>query len=209
MAGYELDPFCVKHYLQLLAARNPIVCPQEGRSPTVEETMVFLRVCEKGSVGITSIKQRLVDWIVVGIFTLFPRVYIRAMEDIVMYVKECSSAPVVVNKEAGSPNGDIKVVENVKSMDEMLTLVAFLLRKTALSEKDIMTMPLGRAMWYSVAIATIDGAKLKVVSTEEEENAESDRQRLRAIQKAAEEELRLAMVNGQIPKRRINNKPSP
>ena len=200
VGGYRLDPFCIKHLLQLQAARSPFVVPREDYIPTPEDAIVFLRVCEHGSVGITSLKQRFIDWVIVGLYHLSPTLYTRVLHDIVGYVTECSTAPKVVNKEGGHT----KKVDNVKSMDELLTLVAFLVRKTSMTEQEVMTMPLGKAMWYSVAVATIEGAKLKVVTTEEEENVEADRQRLAEIQKMAEEEVRLAMVNGKIPKRKIN-----
>lgn len=159
--------------------------------------MLFLRVCHERRDDFNNLKPNLVDKMFIWKMHRYPELYRELLQSIATYISEYASVP----KVAG--NSDSQSQVNNPPIPDLLSLAGMLLCKTNLTEREIMTMPYGRAVWYSIAAAKMEGVDIKTISTDIEENAEKDKKGLEEHLAKVKEQMRLAMVNGQMPTKKI------
>lgn len=159
--------------------------------------MLFLRVCHERRDDFNNLKPNIVDKMFIWKMQRYPELYKEMLDSIATYISEYASIPKVATER------DSVSHSNNPPIPELLSLAGVLLCKTSLTEREIMTMPYGRAVWYSIAVARIDGAEIKTVSTDIEDNAERDKKGLEEHLRKVKEQMRLAMVNGRMPNKKI------
>ncbi len=197
--GYKLAPYCIKHILQLQAVGSPFVV---GGVPMPQDVVLFLRICHKDNNDFTNIKPNWIDKALLMKMKISDNFYKSIVEQCILYITEYSQSPKIIS--TGS-NGSKKFT-NKEFFPELLTLIGLLITKTTITEQEALTMPYGKAIWYTAVIGVVEGADVRVLSTDEEESVDADKKKLKEYQRHIEEQFRLAMVNGKMPTRRINPK---
>ena len=161
LAGYELYPWCIKHRIQLTALEHPVVV---GGEITAGDVISFARICaEKPMVAkmgwrdqlqylrLTLTKDGLANAIEV----------IRAHLMLEVWPKFWEKSE---QTEGGTPrNGGVPWA---------LSVVANLTRN-GLSIEQAMHLPEGQAIWLSTTFSIHAGAKLELLTTEDEELLDS------------------------------------
>lgn len=197
IVGYKLRPYSPRIIINLHAVESPYVT---GQVPTAEDTVKFLKFCSSDCESIIDIPK-------VDIFDSFvylkakyqPAFHVQLIKAIANYIKEYSSGPNYRVVSKGKSKAETLVDNN--SMPEMLSLVAVCMAKLGLSEKEAMNMPIARLIWYGASVAMMEGADIRI--NPDESQAEKDANLLREWEKSEAQRLRLAMVNGKVPKRKI------
>lgn len=192
--GYWLAPYSIDHIIKLHALNHPLV---RSEVPNPAEVMLFLRVCHEKRHDFFHLKPHIVDKMFIWKMQKNPEFYKEVLEAIATYITEYSSVPKVLEA------ADSQRQENNPPIPHLLSLAGVLICKTSLTEREVLTMPYGRAVWYSIVVARMEGADIKTLSTDIEENAESDKAGMEKHLQKVKEQLRLAMVNGQIPNKKI------
>lgn len=194
---YKLRPFSVIHQIQLMAIGSPLVT---GQVPSPADTVRFLRICESDEVNILEVEPTLWDRIMILRMRFDRDFHVSAVLKIRNYINQYSSSPkAVVMKQGGE-----ETLLDRDSLPEVLMLMGVVMSKMGMPERDALRMSIGKLSWYAITIAVCEGAKIRIISTAEEEAAKDDRQRLIEWERAMAERLRLAMLNGKIPTKTIN-----
>lgn len=196
ISGYWLAPYCIDHIIKLQALGSPIACKTD-KVPTPADVMLFLRVCHEKRHNVFQLQPHIVDKMFIWKMQWNNDFFRSILKSIAIYIRDCSSTPKIMEKSNSE-----KVV-NTPSFPELLSLAGVLLCKTSLTEREILTMPVGKAVWYSTVVASIEGADIKTVSTEMEEKSPEQINEARRLAEEMKEKMRLAMVNGRMPKSRI------
>ena len=163
LAGYELYPWCIKHRIQLTALEHPVVV---GGDITAGDVISFARICaEKPMVAkmgwrdqweylrLTLTKDGLANAIEVIRAHLMLEVWPKFWEK-----------PEDGKEQGGSArNGGVPWA---------LSVVANLTRN-GLSIEQAMHLPEGQAIWLSTTFSIHAGAKLDLLTTEDEELLDS------------------------------------
>ena len=194
VGGYWLAPYCIDHIIKLQALNHPIM---RGEVPNPAELVLFLQVCSVRRPNFFELKPHLVDKLFIWKMQKNSDFYGEMLKGVMTYITEYSSVPKVVGD-------DSERHENNPPVPPLLGLVGILIAKTSLTEQEVLRMPYGKAVWYAISAARAEGADVKTISTTVEENADKDREAALQHAERVKEKLRLAMVNGQMPKRRIN-----
>lgn len=192
--GYWLAPYCVEHLIKLQALDHPIL---KGEVPTPAEVMVFLRVCHERRDDLYHIQPNWVDVVNIWKMKGSTKFYKSMLDDIAAYITDYSAVPKMFETADG------KKQENNPAIPDLLSLISLLICKTSITEKEALRMPIGKAVWYSVAVARAEGVDVKTISTDIEENAERDKKGAEEHAARVKEMMRLAMVNGKIPTKKI------
>jgi hypothetical protein len=70
-----------------------------------------------------------------------------------------------------------------------------------MTEEKTMSLPINRLIWYTACVAQMEGSE--VIISEDQNDFQSTKEELIAWEKEQAEKLRLSMVNGRIPKKKI------
>lgn len=195
VVGYRLKPYSVRKYINLQAVNSPYV---NGQAPTPLETIQFLKWCSSDCESIVEIgKPTLLDYVAYAKIRFQPEFHVHVIKCIVNYVKEYSTGPIY--RIAKKDKAETLVDRN--SIPDLLSLVTVCMAKLGLSEKEAMDSSIGKMTWYAAVIAIIEGADVRLMPESEDPQSEADD--LREWEREQAEKLRLAMVNGKIPKRKI------
>lgn len=180
----------------LMAIESPYLT---GQAPDPADTIIFLRICSNTDTDIASIKPSWFDRLVSLKLHHNMRFHASLVRAIIEYMKDyCSSPKTVIRGRDGKET----IIEK-RNVPEMLLLSSLCMAKLHMSEDEALSMGIGKMSWYAATIAMMEGADVRVISTEEEESAMDDLEALARWEREQAEKLRLAMVNGKIPKRTI------
>jgi hypothetical protein len=164
--GRRLQPFSLAHRLTLEAIGSPLCRGNE----LFTFTDLALAVCVCASpdpfrrIPAPSWADRVRFWH----STFRPAWFRSEAEAFIAYLDEHTSGPKFWEREEDGARTD--------STPWPLVVATTLIRRTSLREREVWAMPLGRALWYHAAVAKLDGARLDILTTEEEAMLERLRQ---------------------------------
>lgn len=176
VCGRTLRPFCLRHRVALEAIGSPFI-DTEGKNFTPMDVIQAVKVlstydkCEMVS------ELSLLDKLHLVRLSLSSKYFSRCIGQIIGCIKVSISYPKFWTKEEK---------EEKKKHDTIpfpLSCVSCLCRN-GVSLEEAWTMPEGEAVWMSVASAIYNGAKIEVLSTEEEEDLKNFDARIEAYKKA-------------------------
>jgi hypothetical protein len=199
--GFKLKPLCIKSMLALHAIESPFV---SGKEPSTEDILNFLRICSVDFNGFSKMKKRSL-WEQFFYYKMYywPIFRVKVMLCIKVFVQESSATPLVRIKSPYE-NKNEKVVKETQALPDLLVLATILMSRLGLSEKEALEIPIGRASCYASGIAALEGGE--VIMVPEDESAEFVQEELANHEKAMAERMRLAMVNGKVPNRKIKTR---
>lgn len=155
--GRRLQPFSLAHRLTLEVLQSPLCSPQELF--TCADLILAVRVCSLSDpfrpLPSPSLLDRFRFW-----KARFDPTYFRAeATKFAAYLEEHCSGPQFWKRE-----------EEERRQDTPWTLAvaAGLLRTGAFSEERVWSMPLARALWYHTAFGKLEGARIDILTTDEE-----------------------------------------
>jgi hypothetical protein len=173
--GFKLKPFCLLHQMTLQAIESPFFC--EGKEAEVEDIIIAYRVCS-GYDGIMSMQKPPTwkeKWFNARM-TVSPAFCSKAIEEFQSYVEHYCTQPKLWEKDKGEND---KHKEKVPAQLLMTTLI---LRRTNISEQEVWRMPIGKMSWYCTALGYLEGADIAIISTEDEEKMDAEREELLRFQ---------------------------
>ena len=175
VCGRTLRPFCLRHRVMLEAIGSPFIEP--GKKPFDPVSVIFaariLSTYEKDNMC--------------GDLTFVEKFYIMRMALSRKYFSRCVGVIIgCINVSLSYPKlWEKEKKENRKheNLPYALSCISSLVRNGCTLE-EAWTMPEGEAVWMSVANAIYNGAKIDVLSTEEEKDLEKFNERIEAYKKA-------------------------
>ena len=197
MVGYKLKPYSTRKHINLVAVSSPYV--KQG-IPSAMDTVKFLKWCSSDCDSIIEIpKTTFFDIIAYLRLASDPKFHSYTAKCIVNYIKEYSAGPSyrVVSK---FDKQDVIVDKN--AIPELLMMTSLCMAKLGMSEKEAMDAPIAKMAWYVAVVAAMEGADIRMMS-DDEVKASLEKERLKKFEEEQAEKLRLAMVNGKIPTRKI------
>jgi hypothetical protein len=177
IGGIEMDYFCPRHFITLQVINSPFINPRaEGLNG--QDLFTALRVCSTEnwvkSLDRLSFLER---WRYLMIECI-PENKQKAFTEFGEYLSQSMSVPKVWMKE-----GDNKEPKKPTNIPETLSLVVILMTKFGFSESEAWNMPFAKAIWYSTAYASQEGAELSIITTEQEESESKDLKKLEEFEK--------------------------
>lgn len=207
--GWKLKRFSLRLQIQLSAIDSPFM---NGQAPNAFETFEFLKVCSNESKDVFKLKKAsIMERIFYTRMCYNQKFHAKVFLKICQYLKENTFTPNIKIKskfkdESGDGNTVIEY-DTGEDLPDQLVIAALFTSKYNMTLDEVWDMPISLIGWYSAALAAVDGASVKVVPNEVsdtiKENAESLQKELYEWELKKAEELRLAMVNGVIPKKKI------
>jgi hypothetical protein len=195
VVGYRLKPYSIRKHLNLIAVESPYVT---GQVPTAAETIQFLKFCASDCNSIIEIpKLTLFDYVAYARIRYYPQFHVHVIKCIVNYIKEYTIGPRyrIVKRDK------TETIVSRNTIPDMLGLTAICMSKLGMSEDEVLNSPIGKLTWYAAATAALDGADVRMET--DEEAAKDQIEELKRWEREQAEKLRLAMVNGKIPTRKI------
>lgn len=184
IGGIELDYFCPRHFLTLQVINSPFI-DSKAKGVTGKDIFIALRVCSTRnwmeSLNTPTLLER---WRYLRIDSI-PENKAKALEEFGRYLGESMSVPKIWIK-----NSDKEEVKKPTNIPETLSMVVILMSKFGFSEQEAWNMPFSRALWYTTAYASQEGAEITIITTEEEENENLDLKRLAKYEEALKEQIR-------------------
>ena len=154
LLGKRLQPWCLKHRIQLAALNNPMVC---GGAVSPFDLMVFVKVCSeqpfRASLGFGEK------------YELYRLRKASALMVAITLAKEHMKTddwPRFWHKES-SESGD-----GLRGVPWALSVIANLV-KHGVSHDEAIHLPEAYALWLSTALGVHDGAKIDVLTSDQEE----------------------------------------
>ena len=174
VCGRVLFPFCLRHRVLLESIDSPFLKP-EDRSFTARDVIWAIKIISTYDKSIIhkslSLQERLWVWLLnKSRFNLA-----RTAGFVLGHISNSCSYPKLWSKEE---NG--KKNENIPWT---LSCVANNVRNGC-SLEEAWTMPEGEAVWMSISHAVYNGAKIDVLSTDEEKELEKFNERIEAYKKS-------------------------
>jgi hypothetical protein len=176
VCGRTLRPFCLRHRVALEAIQSPFLDPEKYKFDPVQVVMAA-RILSTYDKEEMARPLSYIEKLYVARMTMSKKYYSHCVGTILGCIKVSLSYPKFWKKEEK---------EGVKKYDPIpfpLQCVANLCRN-GVSLEEAWTMPEGEAVWMSVASAIYNGAKLEILSTEEEKDLENFDARIEAYKKA-------------------------
>ena len=195
--GYGLRPYSIRKHINLVAVKSPYT--NEG-VPSAMDTIKFLKWCASDCDSIIELPSTtLFDMIAYLRLASDPKFHINTIRRICNYIKEYSSAPSyrIVSKFEKQD-----VIIDKTSIPDLLMMTTICMSKLGMSENEAMNAPLAKMSWYIAAIASAEGADVRMMS-DDEVKVSLEKEKLKKFEAEQAEKLRLAMVNGKIPTRKI------
>lgn len=174
--GYKLTPFSLRHMLYLQALNSPFLS-EENKIPTPKDILVLLRICSSTHPSEAFSDVTIGDRIRVAFMEVNPRYFFKALLQIKEYIEVCTTVPKTWEK----PDEVQKVKENIPGP---LSMATSLMSKLHLKKEEAWEMTLGQAVWYLTAYAVGEGADIKILTTEDESKAKSEREWLEKFQQS-------------------------
>lgn len=178
-----MDIFCPRHFITLQAVNSPFVSENpEGIS--YKDLFIALRICSTPSWRDAVKKPNLIERYKYMMIESFSKRQAVAFETFGRYMAESMSAPKVWVKDSDDKKELIK--ENIP---KTLAIVVCLVTKFGFSESEAWNMPFSRALWYTTAYASQEGADITIITTEQEENENSDLSKVAKYEEAVKRQI--------------------
>ena len=157
--GYRLYPFCLKYRLWLEAIESPFM--SDDSKLTVPDLMIAMRICSETRGGWLGWRER---WVAFRLSQDQER-FETACKAFVGYMDGGETWPRFYDKKDRDGGGG-------STVPWQLYVLCNLIRH-GISYENALQMPEGRAIWLSTGFALSDGAKVEVLTTEDEELIDS------------------------------------
>jgi hypothetical protein len=183
IGGIELDYFCPRHFLTLQVINSPFI-DTNAKGVTGKDIFIALRICSTEN-WVASLKTPtlLERWRYLRIDSI-PENKAKALEEFGRYLGESMSVPKIWIKNNGKEE-----VKKPTNIPETLSMVVILMSKFGFSEQEAWNMPFSKAVWYTTAYSSQEGAELSIITTEQEEKESEDLSKLEGFEKAMQAEI--------------------
>jgi hypothetical protein len=165
--GYNLKPYSLRHTLYLTALDSPFATGKMN-GVTPEDILVFLRICSEEHPSLAFRKPTLRDrwrvaWLQSNIDYFFD-----VIRKIMVYIHDCCSAPMFYTK-------DEKGEKRKETVPMPLSMATALMCRFGMDEERAWNTPVGQAIWYITTFSIAEGAEIKIMTTEDEQKAEFEK----------------------------------
>jgi hypothetical protein len=183
IGGIELDYFCPRHFLTLQVINSPFI-DTNAKGVTGKDIFIALRICSTEN-WVASLKTPtlLERWRYLKIDSI-PENKAKALEEFGRYLGESMSVPKIWIKNNGKEE-----VKKPTNIPETLSMVVILMSKFGFSEQEAWNMPFSKAVWYTTAYSSQEGAELSIITTEQEAKESEDLSKLEEFEKAMQAEI--------------------
>jgi hypothetical protein len=175
VCGRTLRPFCLRHRLALEAIESPFLDPANKKFDPVS-VIKAARILSTYDKNEMAGKLSLSDKFHLARMAISTKYYSRCVGVILGCIRVSLSYPKFWTKEK-------KAEVNYEKIPYPLACVSSLCRN-GVSLEEAWTMPEAEAVWMSVANALYEGAKIDVLSTDEEKELEKFNERIESYKKA-------------------------
>lgn len=151
--GKKLKPFCLKHRIFLEGISSPYL--ESDKELTPAALLIALKICAEESLDHFSLWDK---WLGVRL-TLNKELFAQVSLSFVRYVNQPDTFPRFYEKKEVGSSGE--------KMPWQLCVLATLIRN-GMSYEDALTMPEAKAIWLSTAFNIQAGAKLEILTTDDE-----------------------------------------
>jgi hypothetical protein len=176
VCGRTLRPFCLRHRVALEAIESPFLDPANKKFDPVAVIMAA-RILSTYDKEEMARPLSLIEKLYVARMAISKKYYSRCLGTILGCIQVSISYPKFWEKD------DKKENRKFEPIPFPLACISSLCRN-GVGLEEAWTMPEGEAVWMSVANAIYNGAKLEVLSTEEEKELEKFNERIEAYKKA-------------------------
>jgi hypothetical protein len=173
--GYKLTPFSLRHMLYLQALNSPFLTME--RIPAPKDVLVLLRICSSTHPSEAFTNVTIGDRIRMARMEVNTAYFFKNLLLIKSYIEACTTVPKTYEK----PDDTHKVKENVPGP---LSMATSLMSKLHMKKEEAWELTLGQAIWYLTAYAIGEGAEIKILTTEDEEKADAEREWLEKFQQS-------------------------
>lgn len=173
--GYKLRPFSLRHMLYLEAIESPMFTGKGPVTSTPEDLLVFLRVCSSVHPSEAFRKPSIADRWNIARMTISSEYLYTQISKCVDYMHTCSSVPRVYRKEDGTSTKK----ENIPGP---LSIATGLMSRIGFSKDEAWDCTIGQGIWYLTAYAESEGVDVKILTTQDEAKADSEREELERFQ---------------------------
>lgn len=175
VCGRTLRPFCLRHRVALEAIGSPFLDPSKSKFDPVQVVMAarILSTFDKDEMA------KPLSWVeklYIARMAISRKYYSRCIGVILGCIQVSLSYPKFWEKEDKKGN-------KTEVIPFPLSCISSLCRN-GVGLEEAWTMPEGEAVWMTVANAIYNGAKLEVLSTDEEKELEKFNERIEAYKKA-------------------------
>ncbi len=182
VAGVWLDAFCCRHMLVLEAINSPLL-GDGTQIPKLDDLIAAIRICSTKTWQEAVEEPSFYEKIKFNYLYISMDALQAAFEGFQLYISESMSIPKVWVKQDGDINQ--KNDKTGGGLPPSLSMTVLLMTKFNFSEDEAWNMPYCRAVWYSIGYAAQESSDIKIITTEEEDNAEADKKRLDEIESLA------------------------
>lgn len=151
--GKKLKPFCLKHRIFLEGIASPYL--QQDKELTPTDLIIALKICADESIDGFTLREK---WQAL-VLTLSKRRLAEASLAFVQHINQQASYPKFYDKKASEGKSDIPW---------QLSILATLIRN-GITYSDALNMPEAKALWLATAFNIQLGAKLDILTTDDEE----------------------------------------
>jgi hypothetical protein len=176
VCGRTLRPFCLRHRIALEAIESPFLDPANKQFDPFHVVMAA-RILSTYDKEEMARPLSFIEKLYIARMAISKKYYSRCVGTILGCIKVSLSYPKFWKKE---DKGGNKKYEDIPFP---LQCVSNLCRN-GVSLDEAWTMPEGEAVWMSVASAIYNGAKIDILSTEQEKDLENFDERIEAYKKA-------------------------
>jgi len=174
VCGRTLRAFCLRHRVALEAIGSPFLNP-EGKKFSPLDVVIASRILNTYDKEKMSQPVSLFDVFWAFWLSINNKAFSRSIGSILGVIILSCSYPKMWKKEDKNKN-------NVENIPWVLSCISNLVRN-GVSLEEAWTMPEGEAVWMSIAHAIYNGAKIDILSTDEEKELEKFGDRITAYKK--------------------------
>ncbi len=176
VCGRTLRPFCLRHRVVLEAIESPFLDPDKYQFNPIHVVMAA-RILSTYDKEEMARPLSFIEKFYVVLMSMSKKYYSRCIGTIFGCIRVSVSYPKLWEKEQSKEN------RKYEKIPFPLSCVANLCRN-GIGLEEAWTMPEGEAVWMSVASAIYNGAKIDILSTQEEKDLENFKERIEAYKKA-------------------------
>lgn len=199
--GWKLRHFSLRFHLHLTVIESPYL---EGQAPNAHDTFLFLKICSNKTDDIFKIsKASFIEKLFYARLIYDQRFHAKVFLRIMNYLKENTVNPNTTIRSRIKFDNQMtdEVIKSQNQLPEQLVVTALFANKLHISPNETWNLPISMVAWYASAIALIEGADVSIGPDKEE--AQENQKTLAEWEQEQAEKLRLAMVNGKIPRKKI------
>ena len=159
---------------------------KENKTPNVMDLILAIRVCSTENWYDATSPPPFFERLKLNLLTLSIEKQATAFQDFVLYMKESMSVPKVWVKSNGTSVNEIKK----EKIPPTLSLVVILMTKFNFTEKEAWDMPFAWAVWYTIGYVSQEAGDIDVITTEQEEREDKDKEIIDDLEKKAREAIK-------------------